>query len=248
MGVTRASHTVPAPALVLLGIVSVQVGAGVAKQLFATLPPAGVVTLRIVVAALVVVAIGRPRRDQLSRVSRADIGAVLALGGAMTLMNYSIYQAFARIPLGIAVTIEFLGPLGVAIAASRRRLDLLWIALAGAGVFALSGGAGGSLNVAGVGFALLAACGWAGYILSSAATGRRFAGSGGLALAMMAASVIILPVGLQAAGASCSSRGWWRSGQLSPCCPRWSRTRWSWRRCGASLPWSSACCSAWSQQ
>lgn len=191
-----ARDAVPPPALVLVGIVSVQLGAGIAKQLFAALPPAGVVTLRIVFAAVVVAAIGRPR---LRGASRGDVGVALALGGAMTLMNFSIYQAFARIPLGIAVTIEFLGPLGVAIAGSRRRLDLLWVGLAGTGVLALSGGSA-AVNFAGVAFALLAAVGWGAYILLSAATGQRFSGSSGLALAMLAASVLVLPVGIGAAG------------------------------------------------
>lgn len=192
-----ASDAVPPPALVLLGGLSVQAGAGLAKQLFGQVSPTGVVTLRIAFAAIVVCALARPR---LRGVSRADLGVAVAFGLAMAVMNFSIYQAFARIPLGIAVTIEFLGPLGVAVAGSRRWLDLLWVALAGAGVAALAGG-GGSVDVVGVAFALLAAGAWAAYILLSAATGRRFSGSSGLALAMVAASVAILPVGLGTAGA-----------------------------------------------
>lgn len=192
-----ASDAVPPPALVLVGVVSVQVGAGIAKQLFSQLPPSGVVTLRIVFAALAVTIIARPR---LRGAAPADLGVAVAFGLAMAVMNFSIYQAFARIPLGIAVTIEFLGPLGVAIAGSRRKLDVLWVVLAAAGVVGLSGG-GGSVGLAGVGFALLAGAAWAAYILLSAATGQRFPGSSGLALAMVAASVLVLPVGVGTAGA-----------------------------------------------
>ena len=140
-------------------------------------------------------------------------------GGASALtlavMNYSIYQAFARIPLGIAVTVEFLGPLAVAVAASRRLLDLAWVALAGRrGRAAQPGGRHGTaapqargqragLNVAGLLFALAAAACWAIYILLSAATGRRFPGSSGLTVAMaVAALAVITPVGLVAGGRS----------------------------------------------
>jgi inner membrane transporter RhtA len=105
----------------------------------------------------------------------------------------------ARIPLGIAVTIEFLGPLVVAIVASRRRLDLVWAALALGGVLMLARG-GGAVTVAGVAFALLAGVCWAGYILLSAATGKRFAGSTGLAMASIVGTVAMLPVGVAAGG------------------------------------------------
>lgn len=191
-----ASDALPPPALVLLGIVSVQVGAGIAKQLFAQVPPAGLVTLRIAFAAVLLTAVARPR---LRGHSRADLAVVLAFGLAMAVMNFSIYQAFARIPLGIAVTVEFLGPLGVAIAGSRRKLDLLWVLLAAAGVLALSGGPR-AVNPAGMAFALLAGAAWAAYILLSAATGRRFPGSSGLALAMVTACLLVLPAGATAAG------------------------------------------------
>lgn len=192
-----AADRVPPTSLVLLSIVSVQVGAGIAKQLFAAVPPSGVVMLRIVAGAIAICAVARPR---IRGASRADLGVVVAFGLAMALMNFSIYQAFARVPLGVAVTVEFLGPLGVAVAGSRRWLDLLWVVLAGAGVFVLGWG-GGLGSAIGIGFALLAGAGWASYILLSASTGRRFAGSNGLALAMVAASVVILPVGIGTSGA-----------------------------------------------
>jgi inner membrane transporter RhtA len=114
-------------------------------------------------------------------------------------MNFSIYQSMARIPLGIAVTIEFLGPLAVAIAASRRLLDVVWAVLAFGGVVLLARG-GGDVSWSGIAFALLAGACWAAYIVLSAATGRRFSGSTGLALASVVGTVAIAPVGVAAGG------------------------------------------------
>jgi inner membrane transporter RhtA len=117
-------------------------------------------------------------------------------------MNFSIYQSFARIPLGIAVTIEFLGPLAVAVAGSRHLRDVGWVVLAAAGVVLLTQGGPGHLNVAGVLFAGLAAVCWAAYIVLSSATGRRFPGSAGLAIAMVVSAVIVTPPAVIAGGAA----------------------------------------------
>src|SRR6187397_2140776 len=127
------------------------------------------VWLRLITSAIVLLIMARPR---LSGHTRRDWLIVLGFGASLMVMNWSIYQSFARIPLGIAVTIEFLGPLTVAVIGSRRLVDLVWVLLAGGGV-ALLGLTPGSLNVAGVLFALLAGLGWACYILMSAQTGRR---------------------------------------------------------------------------
>jgi inner membrane transporter RhtA len=128
---------------------------------------------------------------------------VVGFGLTLAVMNFSIYQSFARIPLGIAVTVEFLGPLGVAVVSSRRVLDLLWVGLAGTGVALLARGGtdgadGHGTAVAGLAFALLAGLSWAAYIVLSRATGRRFPGSSGLAIAMLVAAVAITPVGVAA--------------------------------------------------
>ncbi len=135
-----------------------------------------------------------------------DAAVAVAFGVTLGIMNFSIYQSFARIPLGIAVTIEFLGPLAVAVATSRRLIDVLWVGLAGLGVALLArGGAslasgavpgsrgGTGLAVAGIAFALVAAAAWAAYILLSAATGRRLSGSSGLAIAMIIAALVVTP-------------------------------------------------------
>ncbi len=212
----------PPAVLVLTGVVSVQVGAGLAARLFSQVPPAAVTGLRLWTAALLLAVLGaRGLRREITGLIRrrawADAGVVVAFGLTLAVMNYSIYQAFARIPLGIAVTVEFLGPLAVAVAASRRVLDLAWVALAGAGVALLSqagdpapaaafpapeGATLAGLNVAGLLFALAAAVSWAVYILLSAATGRRFPGSSGLTLAMAVAALAVTPAGLVAGGRS----------------------------------------------
>jgi inner membrane transporter RhtA len=132
---------------------------------------------------------------------RGDLAVAAAFGLSLATMNYSIYESFSRIPLGIAVTIEFLGPLGVAVAFSRRWLDLVWVALAATGVILLMRDDSGDVTIVGVGFALLAAVAWAAYILLSAATGRRFPGSSGLALASLVATLLVLPFGVRAGGA-----------------------------------------------
>ncbi|HVT66850.1 MAG TPA: EamA family transporter, partial [Trebonia sp.] len=115
---------------------------------------------------------------------------------ALGLMNFAIYQAFARIPMGIAVTIEFLGPLGVAVAGARRLTGLAWAALAGGGVLLLARGSGGHLNLAGVAFALLSAGCWACYIILSRASGQQLPGASGLVIAMCVAALAVTGPGV----------------------------------------------------
>ena len=182
--------------LVIGGIVSVQVGAAIAKDLFDLVPPTAMVWLRLATSAVILVAIARPR---LRGRSASDWKVALAFGVSLLTMNWAIYQSFARIPLGIAVTIEFLGPLVVAVLGSRRPRDLVWVALAGAGV-ALLGIAPGDLTLAGVLFALLAGAAWAAYILLSASTGRRWPGISGLAVASVVGAVVLAPPALFEAG------------------------------------------------
>jgi inner membrane transporter RhtA len=126
---------------------------------------------------------------------------VLGFGISLLTMNWAIYQSFARIPLGIAVTIEFLGPLTLAVIGSRRLVDLIWVALAGAGV-ALLGLSRATLTFAGVGFALLAAVAWACYILLSAHTGRRWPGISGIAIASMVGAIALAPPAILEAGSA----------------------------------------------
>lgn len=184
--------------LVLAGIVSVQLGAGVAKTLFDELEPTAMVWLRLATSAIVLGAVARPA---LRGRSRGDWEVVVAFGATLGLMNWAIYQSFARIPLGVAVTIEFAGPLTLAVLGSRRARDVLWVALAALGVVLL-GVDHTSLSLAGVLFALLAAAAWAGYILLSARTGQRWAGLDGLATASVVATVLLAPVAFAAGAGS----------------------------------------------
>jgi inner membrane transporter RhtA len=183
---------------VLIGILSVQFGAGVAKDLFDEAHPTTIVWVRLAVSALVLMLIARPA---LRGRSREDWLVVLAFGATLGLMNWAIYQAFARIPLGIAVTIEFVGPLTLAVLGSRRARDLVWVGLAALGVLLL-GLERADLTVAGVLFALLAGGAWAAYILLSAQTGRRWPGFDGLTMASVIAAVLLVPVLLEAGGTS----------------------------------------------
>lgn len=176
--------------LVLVGILSVQVGAAIAKALFDEISPTAMVWLRLVTSALVLVALTRPR---FTGRSRHDWLVVIAFGASLATMNWAIYQAFSRIPLGIAVTIEFIGPLTLAVLGSRRARDLAWVLLAAIGV-ALLGVQRTGLDLVGVLCALLAGAAWAAYILLSASTGRRWAGFDGLAVAsLFGAAAMTLP-------------------------------------------------------
>jgi inner membrane transporter RhtA len=200
--VTAGLRSIPPPGLVLAGIVSVQVGAGIAKGLFDELSPSAVVFLRLSTSAVVLLLATRMMlRAQLRGASRSSLLVLALFGLVLATMNFSIYQSFARIPLGIAVTIEFLGPLGVSVAYSRRRLDLLWVALAAFGVLLLTRGEASDLDPVGVAFALIAALCWAAYILLSAQTGRRFEGTSGLAVASVVGTVAMAPIGISEGGA-----------------------------------------------
>jgi inner membrane transporter RhtA len=173
--------------LVVVGIISVQVGAAFAKDLFGTISPTAIVWLRLVTSALVLTAIARPR---LKARSREDWMVVAGFGVSLGVMNWAIYQSFARIPLGIAVTIEFIGPLTLAVLGSRRARDLVWVGLAGLGVLLL-GFEPADLTVAGVLYAMLAGAAWAAYILLSARTGARWPGLDGLAVASVLATLLL---------------------------------------------------------
>lgn len=193
----RTFGAVPPPMLVLLGVISLQVGAAFAKQLFTMVGPSGVVALRLFFAAVVLLVVWRPSW----RLDRRTFAVVAGYGAVLAGMNVCIYQAFARIPLGVAVTIEFLGPLAVAVFGSRRKLDLMWALLAGLGVLLLARADGG-LDWVGIGFALLAAAMWAGYILAGAKLGSHTTGGSGLALGMAFAAVVAVPFGVTEAGST----------------------------------------------
>ena len=186
-----------AVALVLAGVVSVQVGAAFAKGLFDEAGPAGTVFVRVAFAALLLLALWRPTVRDVPRNRLRDIAL---FGFVLAAMNLSFYLALDRIPLGIAVTLEFVGPLAVAIGTSRRRADLVWAALAAGGIVLLSPSPSGSLSLLGTGLALLAGCFWAAYILLSARIGRSMPGGGPLAMAMAFGTLLLVPAGVAHAG------------------------------------------------
>lgn len=184
-------------ALVVAGGLSVQFGSAVAVLLMPKAGALGVVTLRLAAAALVLLVVCRPK---LRGHSRADWGTVVAFGLAMGGMNTLFYQAADRIPLGAAVTLEVLGPLALSVIASRRLVNVVWAGLALGGVLLLSGGGFDRLDPVGAAYALGAGAMWAAYIVFSARTGRRFPQADGLALAMVVAAVLSLPLGIMESG------------------------------------------------
>lgn len=191
----RAVGAVPPTALVLLGIVSVQLGSASAKHLFSEVGSFGTVTLRLFFAAAVLMLLWRPAL----RMNRRTWTVVIGYGVVLGMMNLCFYLALARIPLGIAVTIEFLGPLAVALAGSRRWLDAFWAVLAAGGVVLLMEGRG-DLNLAGFLFALAAGACWGLYILAGAALGRHTTEGNGLALGMAVAAAVAVPFGVADSG------------------------------------------------
>jgi inner membrane transporter RhtA len=188
---------VPSPALVLGAIASVQFGSAIAAKLFNAIGPGGAVWLRLLFGTVILLALWRPR---MRGYTRRQLALACVFGLVLGFMNLSFYSALHRIPLGIAVTLEFVGPLTVAVAGSRRPIDLLWVGIAAAGIIALTQGDTHSLNALGVAFALLAGALWGTYILVNARVGQAFEGGTGLALAMCVASVVILPFGIAQGG------------------------------------------------
>lgn len=196
----KRSRGFPPTALVLLGIGSVQFGAAIAKGLFDSLGPGGTVFLRISLAALVLLLLWRPK---LTGYGRREYGLAVVFGLVLAGMNLSLYLSIDRIPLGVAVTLEFVGPLGVAVFGSRRLLDGLWVSLAAAGIVLLAplDVLGRSdLDPVGAGFALLAGVLWACYILLTARVGGVFPGGTGLAISLAVGTVFLLPVGMTSGG------------------------------------------------
>jgi inner membrane transporter RhtA len=183
--------------MVIAAVISVQLGSAMATTLFDQVGPAGAVLYRLLFAAILLLAIWRPRPLE---AGRDGLALAAAFGVTLAAMNLCFYEALDRIDLGIAVTFEFVGPLLVGLFGSRRPLDLIWVASAAAGVLLLTRPSG-SASAAGIGFALLAGAFWAAYILLSARIGRVFPGGRGLALAMgIAAALMVVPGSVAAGG------------------------------------------------
>lgn len=193
-----AMRHLPPPFLLLLSILSVQLGAAFAKSLFSMIGFGGTVFLRVGLAAVIYMVMARPR---IRGYTWRDYLLVGIFGLVIAGMNSSYYASISRIPLGVATTLEFIGPLSVALVGSRRLIDLLWIVLAAAGILLLAPiGGGTALDPLGVGLALLAGAGWAAYILINVRLGRAFPGTSGLALSMSVAALILVPFDLGSLG------------------------------------------------
>ena len=178
-------------ALVVASMVSLQFGAAIAKTLIADIGAVGTVLLRIGIAAIGLCLVARP---SIRGLGRADRLLIVAFGLSLAGMNTAYYAAIERLPLGVAVTIEFVGPLGVAIFGGLRRLDVAWALLAGVGLLLLSPIFSAHLDPVGVLFALLAGGCWAAYILLGSRVGATIPGISGLALALVvAAAVLVIP-------------------------------------------------------
>jgi inner membrane transporter RhtA len=177
---------------------SIQVGAGLAKRLFALVGPEGVVALRLIFAAVILLAIWRPWR---AWPSRRAWPWILAYGAALGVMNLCFYLAVARVPLGVAVAVELSGPLALALAASRRPSHVAWALLAILGVALLTPWAGGRTDPAGVALALGAGFFWALYILFGRRAGMAHGGAS-VALGMVVAAALAAPVGVAGEGAA----------------------------------------------
>ena len=197
--VRRALSSLPPIPALLLSMLSIQGGAAFAKTLFPTLGALGTMALRVTLAAALLSLVFRPR---LGALTTSAWRAVLPYGLALGLMNLTFYLSLTRLPLGLAVTLEFVGPLVLSLALSRRLQDLLWVGLAALGIVLIAprGGGEGHLDLLGAGLALTAGALWAGYILAGGAVGRRVPGVTGVVAGMMVAAVVTLPFGFATAG------------------------------------------------
>jgi inner membrane transporter RhtA len=190
--VNRWLKSTPAPLLVVCSVSITQIGSALAKTLFASLGTRGAVLVRVSFAAAMLLAMHRP---SLARTTRPALRLALLFGVIMGLMNWSFYSALARVPLGVAVTVEFMGPLGVALLHSRRPRDVLWVLLAAAGIALLAPIGAGGPDPIGVALALLAGVCWGLYIIVGARVSRAFPGGTGLSLAMVVAAIMLVPGG-----------------------------------------------------
>ncbi len=191
--VAHLGRGVPAPLLMVAAMISFQLGAAVATGLFARVGVPGTAFLRNLVGGVLLLAIARPNL----RRAPAELAWLAIFGIELALMNVLFYEAIERIPLGVAVTVEFVGPLSVALLGSRRPRDVVWVVLAAAGITLFAGmPTGAGIDAAGLVFALLAGTAWACYIFTAQRVGRAWQGSQGLAAGMFASAVLLAPAGL----------------------------------------------------
>jgi inner membrane transporter RhtA len=184
-------EAIPATLLLLLAVLSINLGSALAILLFLVYGTLGMLLLRMLLGA-VMLALAYRRLP--AHAVRRSPGGIPLLGITITLQSAAFYEAIARIPLGIAVAIEFLGPLGVALATSRRAIDAGCVVIAAIGIILLTPEIGSELDPAGVSFAIASGIAWAGVILINRRLGRALEGGVGIALGMTVCGLILLPV------------------------------------------------------
>ena len=186
----------PIPA-VLFAIISVQSGAAIAKTLFPAIGAAGTASLRIGISAIILLAIYRPN---LFKITPNQWKIVISYGLSLGAMNLIFYLAIERIPIGLAVTLEFIGPLLVAVIGSKRLIDYLWVLLATAGIVLIAPWSNNGIDLLGVLFALLAGAFWAAYIVLGTKVSKIMKGGDAVATGMLFASILIVPFGISENG------------------------------------------------
>ena len=191
--VLKKQINIPPVAAVLLAILSVQSGAAIAKGLFPAIGAAGTASLRIGISALILLAVYKPN---LFQISAKQWKLVIPYGLSLGAMNLIFYFAIERIPIGLAVTLEFIGPLLVAVYGSKRLIDFVWILFAVAGIVLIAPWSNNGIDVLGVLFALLAGVFWAAYILLGGKISKIMKGGDAVATGMLFASLLIVPFGL----------------------------------------------------
>ena len=182
----------PIPA-VLFAIISVQSGAAIAKTLFPAIGAAGTASLRIGISAIILLAIYRPN---LFKITPNQWKIVISYGLSLGAMNLIFYLAIERIPIGLAVTLEFIGPLVVAVIGSKRLIDYLWVLLAAIGIVLIAPWSNNGIDLLGVLFALLAGALWAAYIVLGTKVSKIMKGGDAVATGMLFASILIVPFGI----------------------------------------------------
>ncbi|MFK7978447.1 MAG: DMT family transporter [Saprospiraceae bacterium] len=186
-------NLMPPQGLVLLAIIAIQVGSGIAVQLFPILGIEGTVAVRIVFSAIILGMTAKAKLYSLWQIFLANWAILCLFGICMVAMNFFFYKALFRIPLGAVVAIEFVGPLSLAAITSKRLIHFLWVALAAVGILLLSPLSGANLDTWGIIFALIAGAGWTTFIILGKRVGKKVSGNSGLTIAMFIAAIFMIP-------------------------------------------------------
>ena len=189
----KKGFEIPAVPAVLLAIISFQCGAALAKGIFPVLGAVATSSLRIVLSAIILIIFNRPN---IRNLTRAQWKAVALYGLTLGAMNVIFYMAIARIPLGLGVALEFIGPLVLALTGSKRIIDFLWVVLAAAGIIMIEPWGNKTIDIIGVLLALLAGAFWAAYILIGGHISKIMDSGKAVTIGMIFASILVLPIAI----------------------------------------------------